>query len=129
MCIQREQQIQQQQQQQHDAAAGFSEPPSPRGLRPAGGSGGLPPATPTAQQHQQAQQQEQASAELERSKASVARLLKEREDLDEKLRAVGKELKQAINEKSVQVGWVCVGGGGRGVSGLSGMTVLNRPEV
>jgi hypothetical protein len=47
--------------------------------------------------------QEQMAAELERSKASVARLLKERDDLDEKLRAVGKELKQAINEKSVQV--------------------------
>lgn len=49
--------------------------------------------------------QEQMAAELERSKASVARLLKERDDLDEKLRAVGKELKQAINEKSVQVGY------------------------
>jgi len=48
-------------------------------------------------------EQEQMAAELERSKASVARLLKERDDLDEKLKAVGKELKQAINEKSVQV--------------------------
>jgi hypothetical protein len=47
------------------------------------------------------------AAELERSKASVARLLKERDDLDEKLRAVGKELKQAINEKSVQVRCLC----------------------
>jgi hypothetical protein len=52
---------------------------------------------------------EQLAAELERSKASVARLLKERDDLDEKLRAVGKELKQAINEKSVQV-WLGAGG-------------------
>lgn len=41
--------------------------------------------------------------DLERSKASVARLLKERDDLDDKLKQVGKELKQAINEKSVQV--------------------------
>lgn len=50
--------------------------------------------------------QEQMAAELERSKASVARLLKERDDLEEKLKALGKELKQAINEKSVQVrGW------------------------
>ena len=48
--------------------------------------------------------QEQMAAELERSKASVARLLKERDDLEEKLKALGKELKQAINEKSVQVG-------------------------
>lgn len=47
--------------------------------------------------------QEQMSAELERSKASVARLLKERDDLEEKLKALGKELRQAINEKSVQV--------------------------
>lgn len=54
--------------------------------------------------------QQQMAAELERSKASVARLLKERDDLDEKLRAVGNELKQAINEKSVQVRvCVCVG--------------------
>jgi hypothetical protein len=51
-------------------------------------------------------EQEQMAAELERSKASVARLLKERDDLDEKLKSVGKELKQAINEKSVQVGYV-----------------------
>jgi uncharacterized protein YlxW (UPF0749 family) len=50
--------------------------------------------------------QESLSAELERSKASVARLLKERDDLEDKLKQVGKELKQAINEKSVQVGWV-----------------------
>jgi chaperonin cofactor prefoldin len=48
--------------------------------------------------------QESLSAELERSKASVARLLKERDDLEDKLKQVGKELKQAINEKSVQVG-------------------------
>ncbi|WIA15369.1 hypothetical protein OEZ85_002033 [Tetradesmus obliquus] len=46
--------------------------------------------------------QESLSAELERSKASVARLLKERDDLEDKLKQVGKELKQAINEKSVQ---------------------------
>jgi hypothetical protein len=47
--------------------------------------------------------QEQMAAELERSKASVARLLKERNDLEEKLKGLGKELRQAINEKSVQV--------------------------
>lgn len=49
------------------------------------------------------------SEELERSKASVARLLKERDDLDDKLKQVGKELRQAINEKSVQVQLSCVG--------------------
>lgn len=43
------------------------------------------------------------SEELERSKASVARLLKERDDLDDKNKQILKELKQAINEKSVQV--------------------------
>lgn len=47
--------------------------------------------------------QDQMAAELERSKASVARLLKERDDLEEKLKGLGKELRQAINEKSVQV--------------------------
>lgn len=47
------------------------------------------------------------AAELERSKASVARLLKERDDLEDKLKALGKELRQAINEKSVQVGERC----------------------
>jgi hypothetical protein len=34
----------------------------------------------------------------------LMRLLKERDDLEDKLKQVGKELKQAINEKSVQVG-------------------------
>lgn len=43
------------------------------------------------------------AAELERSKASVARLLKERDDLEDKLKQLAKELRQAINEKSVQV--------------------------
>lgn len=52
-------------------------------------------------------EQEQMAAELERSKASVARLLKERDDLEDKLKALGKELRQAINEKSVQVGERC----------------------
>lgn len=52
---------------------------------------------------EQEQHAAQMAAELERSKASVARLLKERDDLDEKLKGLGKELKQAINEKSVQV--------------------------
>jgi hypothetical protein len=50
------------------------------------------------------------AAELERSKASVARLLKERDDLEDKLKALGKELRQAINEKSVQVGGRAVRG-------------------
>jgi hypothetical protein len=58
------------------------------------------------------------TAELDRSKASVARLLKERDDLEDKLKQMGKELRQAINEKSVQVrggvrqpglqGWICM---------------------
>jgi hypothetical protein len=51
--------------------------------------------------------QQQMAAELERSKASVARLLKERDDLEEKLKGLGKELRQAINEKSVQVTKPC----------------------
>jgi hypothetical protein len=65
--------------------------------------------------------QESLSAELERSKASVARLLKERDDLEDKLKQVGKELKQAINEKSVQVGnllWAMCCGARCIISGL-----------
>lgn len=53
-------------------------------------------------------EQESMTAELERSKASVARLLKERDDLEDKLKQLAKELKQAINEKSVQVCGVCL---------------------